>query len=406
MARANQRFHRSDLKYRESAPAILDRAVEAGTITIDDAHLIREFVAEKSCSSNLSPSRIYKLYGLYAGWRQFIGPFRQNNMGDLYDGIDRLKQAKKPDGQPRYTQNTQGDYVKALKRFYLWLIDEEYASPLIKRLKVQNIQAPSPNTMTKTAEMMLTPDEVGRIIGAAHSLRDKALIALLYEGGLRIGEIGDLKWEAVKFSDWNVAVNVNAKTEKPRFIPVVMARPFLSQWRSVYPGDPTGSEFVFVTNRGLPLQYNAVTINLSLIARRAGVEKKITPHIFRHSRCTHLLREGYPESIIKKMLWGNDSTNMLATYGHLVDSDIEREVAMHNGITTAEHQRDTSLDPVQCTRCYSINTPTARYCNSCGLELTADAVHEKQSAEEQIWSDPAFRAAVEEAVRRVAAKST
>lgn len=406
MARTNQRFHRTDAKFRESAPGLLDRALTAGTITTNDANLIREFVTEKACSNNLSPSRIYKMYGFFVGWREHVGPYRENIIGDLYAGIERLKTATKADGRRRYTQNTQGDYVKALKRFYLWLVDEGYAAPSIKRAKVQGIRPPSPNTMTKTAEMMLAPEEIKRIIDAARSPRDKAIIALLYEGGLRIGEIGELTWDAVKFNDWNVVVNVNAKTERPRYIPVVMARPYLAAWRAAYPGDTTGSAFVFVTNRGLPLQYNMVAKNLRTFAKRADITKRITPHVFRHSRCTHLLREGYPESIIKKMLWGNPNSDMLSTYGHLVDTDVEREIAAHNGVSTAEHRRDTALDPIQCQRCYSINTPGGRFCSTCGLELTAEAVSEKKSAEEQIWSDPAFRAAFEDAVRRIEAKIT
>ena len=57
--------------------------------------------------------------------------------------------------------------------------------------------------------------------------------------------LGKLTWKQVKFTDWNVVINVNDKTERPRFIPLVMARSYLAQWKNDYPGEITDEGFVF-----------------------------------------------------------------------------------------------------------------------------------------------------------------
>jgi len=48
-------------------------------------------------------------------------------------------------------------------------------------------------------------------------------------------------------------------------------------------------------------------------AKEAGITKNVTPHLFRHSRISHLLSEGMGETITKQICWGNQSTNMLKT---------------------------------------------------------------------------------------------
>jgi integrase/recombinase XerD len=63
---------------------------------------------------------------------------------------------------------------------------------------------------------------------------------MIYEGGFRVGELCNLHWNQVKFNDWNVVINVNDKTGKPRYVPLVMALSYLAQWRNDYPQTAMG----------------------------------------------------------------------------------------------------------------------------------------------------------------------
>lgn len=391
-------FHVSDAKYAEYTRSSLSSAVEEGRITREDAALIEEFTGEIAATSQISPSRKYKLTYTLVGWRRFIGPFRENPIGDLYAGVEAIRTSRKADGTPEYTQNTLSDYTRFLKRFYKWLVENEYSTVPVE--KVNRIKAPRYENGVKNAEELLEPEEVRRMIEACTSSKDRALVSMLYEGGFRVGEVGTLKWGQIKFTDWNVTINTDHKTGKGRYVPLVMAREYLASWRNDYPGDTTPEAPVFLSHRKRQYQYRGLAKRLRIIARRAGVEKKITPHLFRHSRITHMLQQGYSESVVKKIMWGNLDTNMLSTYGHLTDSDIDDEIAAMAGVKPpAAKEAAECLEPRQCPRCYTVNGPTQNFCGECGLELTKQAVEDVKIAEQQAELTPEYQALYDKIMR-------
>ena len=71
--------------------------------------------------------------------------------------IDTIKNAKNPDGSPRYKKNTIGDFIRFLKRFHLWLVENHYST--IDEKKLSKIHTPGYDTMTKTAEQILSEDQ-------------------------------------------------------------------------------------------------------------------------------------------------------------------------------------------------------------------------------------------------------
>jgi integrase len=75
---------------------------------------------------------------------------------------------------------TQGDYIKTLKRFLTWMQENEYSSPDLNISKLNKIKSPGYRSL-KTAEMILTPDEITRLIEATDNARDRCFVAILYE---------------------------------------------------------------------------------------------------------------------------------------------------------------------------------------------------------------------------------
>ncbi len=384
-------FHVTDAKYAEYTRNALSSTVGENRVTPEDAALIEEFTGEIVATSQISQSRKYKITYTLLGWRRFIGPFTENGIGDLYSGVEKIRTARKDDGTPEYTQNTLADYLRFLKRFYKWLIENGYST--VPAAKIAKIKAPRYDTGVKSAEELLEPDEVRRMIEACTSSRDRAIVSVLYEGGFRIGEIGTLTWQQVKFTDWNVTINTDFKTGKGRYVPLVMARQYLAEWRNNYPLSVTPDAPVFLSHQKRQFQYRGMAKRLRIIARRAGVTKNITPHLFRHSRITHMLQQGYSESVIKKLMWGHLDTDMLSTYGHLVDADIDDAIASMNGVKPpAAKEAAECLEPKQCPRCYTVNGPTVNFCGKCGFQLTLKAVEDVKIAEQQAELTPEYQA--------------
>ena len=368
-------FHLATEKYYDYSEVALERALTEGRCTEDDADLLREYISE--ISVNLSAKRVYKYYYIMIGWRRFVGPFRYNKATDLFAGVEKLKRTS------GFSKHTIADYVQFIKRFYRWMVENEYSD--IPEKKIDKLKIPKPDKMTVTAEELITEDEVLRMIKTAWCSRDRALIAVLWESGCRIGEIGTLQWKQVKFTDWNVLINTDEKTGNPRHIPMVMARPYLAAWKNDYPYEPTGNNHVFLNlDTWEPVQYRGIQEKIKKIAKKAGVTRKIKPHLFRHSRITDLIRKGYNESVIKKMMWGNLTTNMFAVYAHLTDNDIDAEIARKAGITTEEDREKSPLEARQCPRCFTINGPTMNICSQCGLALTQEGLATSEILKKQL----------------------
>lgn len=131
-----------------------------------------------------------------------------------------------------------------------------------------------------------------------------------------------------------------------------MAKPYLAQWRNDYPFEPEGDNLVFLSlSSNEPIHYRGLQKKIQKIADKAGIERHIKPHLFRHSRITHLIQKDYNESVIKKMMWGNLTTNMFSTYAPLTDSDIDNEIAKQEGIVTEAKKENSELEARQCPRC-------------------------------------------------------
>lgn len=360
-------------------------------MTPDDAGLIHEFIAEMKATKGISQSRANKLTFTLVRWRSFIGPFKANTITDLFQGIERLKAAKYR-GRP-YKQNTLRDFISALKRFYVWMGDNEYVS--LPRKKLKSIRAPPADTMTKTAEQMLSEDEVRAMIDACQNSRDRALIAVLYEGAFRVEELGQLTWGQVKFDEYGLVLNVNEKTSRPRYVRLVVAKQYMIAWKNDYPFAMAPEALTFTSCQHQPLEYAAIAAQLKKIGLRAGIQKRITPHLFRHSRITHMLQKGYNESIIKKVCWGNLKTGMFETYVHLTDTDIDNEILGRQGIHRADHKVSVAMDAQQCLNCHTVNAPSHQFCSLCGEPLTAEVQQSMARLADDIEQTPEYQMIME-----------
>ncbi|MDE2524815.1 MAG: site-specific integrase [Methanocorpusculum sp.] len=376
----NQRFHRPDTAYIQGGQQLLERGREGGTITSAAADLIAEFVNE--LAGKIGAAREYKMIGELILNQEFFPPYPECTTAAALSGVRQILVATDENGNPRYKKNTITDRVKIAKRFFLWMCENGYGH--LDEKKLQKITPPSPDRMTKTADDILSEEEVHRMKEVAWSSRDRAIISVLYEGGLRASELGSLVWGDLRFTPQTVVLNTAGKTGKPRYIPLIESRTYLAAWRNDYPGNSTDpNAFVFVTARtrdrcSRPLTYSAVAKILRVAAEEAGITKKITPHILRHSRITHLIRQGVPETHIKRMMWGSLTTDMFQTYAHLTNDDLDSCMTALYGIKIPgkeeekEHRKKV-LEPRQCPECATVNGSTMNFCGTCGCPLTDEA---------------------------------
>lgn len=179
---------------------------------------------------------------------------------------------------------------------------------------------------------VLTTAEIDRIIAAVDTstvkgLRDCAMLEVLYSCGLRVSELTSLRMQDLFFGEGYI--RVIGKGDKQRIVPGQFNGP------RPHPALPrraaerrTGEEIVFLNNRGGQLTRVMVFTVLKQAARRAGIEKRISPHTFRHSFATHLLEGGASIRQVQEML-GHESILTTEIYTHLDREHLRRTVEEH-----------------------------------------------------------------------------
>jgi integrase/recombinase XerD len=359
--------------YRHTGHQSIAKALNNHQITEDDAALIHEFVGEVQATRHISDVRKNKYYFTLVGIRRFLDvPYRTATLGDVYAAIDRIKSGTTAHGKP-FKQNTVHDFVMFLKMFIAWLIENGYST--IDEKKIRQVKVPPVLRETKRPEDLLSPDEVLKITGAATNSRDRAFLWVLYESGCRAKEIARARWRDMIFDQWGVKFYIRQdveKTGKPRYTRLIKSTSHLDHYRNDCK-DTALDAYVFMTYDGYPLSYNTVAKIVKKAVARAGVDKRVTPHLFRHSRITHLIKENHQESIIKEMMWNNVNTDMFRTYVRLHEQDIDDEMLKKAGLSKKDAGKDV-LASIPCPNCHYVNAPDARRCNRCGHALTQEEI--------------------------------
>ncbi|MDQ6782988.1 MAG: site-specific integrase [Actinomycetota bacterium] len=179
----------------------------------------------------------------------------------------------------------------------------------------------------------LVPGEAQAILDACDRLRDRLLMAVLYDTGMRVGEALGLRHEDWAVPERQVTVTprtndngARSKSGQARTIPVSveLVRLYADYMHGEY-GD-LDSDYVFVNlwgqPHGRPVSYPAVYDLVRRLRRRSGVD--FDPHWFRHSYATSMLRAGAPVEVVSKLLGHAAVTTTVDTYGHLSVEDARR----------------------------------------------------------------------------------
>jgi len=371
-----ERFSSIKLEYGNAS---IVKSLAAGKLTESDAHIITEFLAERRAAGGICAGRNNMVTFTLISWRRFLPPFSELTMGSIYTGIETLKHANSSRGRP-FKQNTLADHMIVLKQFILWMIENNYLD--LPEKKIRAIKNPPKDRMTKTAADILTPKEIQAIVDACQSSRDRALIMSLYEGGFRAGEIAQLTWGDLKKDEKGIAVNIDFKTGIPRYVRLVMAKKYIAEWRADYPLPIANDAPVFLNRHKRHLTWAGMHKQIKKVVARAGIQKHVTPHLFRHSRITHLIQEGAKESVIKLMMWGTVNTDMFSTYAHLSGRDIDSEISRLYGISDGKDvPQQFRLEPIVCPACNLINPPGEDYCRNCMEPLTPNAIAEEEGVQ-------------------------
>ena len=173
-----------------------------------------------------------------------------------------------------------------------------------------------PPRLTRKIPTTLSVKEVDKIIQSVdltkkYALRDQAILSLLYASGIRVTELVDLKLKNLMMDDG--LIRVFGKGRKERIVPIgKMALSFLTLYlKELRPSNSKKGKsqgILFLNHRGVKLTRMSIWNILHENTLRAGITKKVSPHVLRHSFATHLLEGGADLRSVQDMLGHSDIT--------------------------------------------------------------------------------------------------
>jgi len=266
----------------------------------------------------------------------------------------------------KYAENTIHNYVNCMKKLLRVLYECEDTPPCISWIKTRR------KNNNNMRDKLLTQEEIKALVDVAKDIKIKALIMVLYEGALRISEALSLRIRDVEFTRYGAKIRVNGKTGERTLI-LIKSEPYLREWLNVHPLKHDSNAYVFVSYyNGKWKQLSRVTahIHLTRLAKKAGINKKVHPHMLRHTRLTELATKLTEQELKIIAGWKLDS-KMPAIYVHLSGRDAEKALLKAEGIEVKEETKKekSKLEPIVCPRCGYKNRFDAKYCSFCGLIL-------------------------------------
>ncbi|MFT3796470.1 site-specific tyrosine recombinase/integron integrase [Flavobacterium sp.] len=171
----------------------------------------------------------------------------------------------------------------------------------------------------KKLPVVLSMEEVKRIIDCTHNLRHKTLLSLIYSGGFRLSEALQLKLCDIDSSRMLIHIK-SAKGRKDRYTLLSQkALAIMREYYRVY----APKTYLFENANGQCYSPRSVQNVVKQAAIRAGIQKRITPHSLRHSFATHLLESGTDLRYIQNLL-GHNSPKTTMIYTHVSDVAVQK----------------------------------------------------------------------------------
>lgn len=212
---------------------------------------------------------------------------------------------------------TQARTISGIKSFYKYLlIEEKINSDPTSLLESPKIGRKLPDVLSlEEIDLLINSIDVEKPEGQ----RNKAILETLYACGLRVSELVNLKSSNLFFEQGYV--KVEGKSNKERLVPIskraiVEIKKYQEGYRKSLKISQSAQDILFVNRRGQILSRVMIFTIIKNLAEKVNLNKKISPHTFRHSFATHLIDGGADLRAVQEML-GHESILTTEIYTHL-----------------------------------------------------------------------------------------
>jgi integrase len=214
------------------------------------------------------------------------------------------------------------------------------------------------------ADMLDLEEDVEPMLDCARNPRDRALIALAFEGGFRGGELYDLRVKDISDGKHSMKVRVDGKRGE-HDVHLIWATPHVERWLADHPGGRDDHVVSKLTEPG-QLSYQRFLQCFKESAERAGIEKPVTPTNFRKSNAYWLATREKSQAFIEDRQGRARGSPVISRYvAKFSGETAETQYAQMHGLDVGEETASEEMAPVTCPRCDK-DTPRDRdFCLHC-----------------------------------------
>lgn len=212
---------------------------------------------------------------------------------------------------------TQARFLSGIRAFYKYLLLENMVNEdPTELLEGPKLSRKIPDVLSfEEIELMLSHIDLSQ----AQGHRNRALLETLYACGLRVSELVNLKLS--EFYHEVEYIKVTGKGDKERIVPmgadaIKQNLYYIEHYRNHQKIVPGFEDFMYLNRRGKPLTRVMIFIIIKDLAVKVGIDKKVSPHTFRHSFATHLVEGGADLRAVQDML-GHESITTTEIYTHV-----------------------------------------------------------------------------------------
>ena len=210
--------------------------------------------------------------------------------------------------EKKYSYSTMKQVIATISYLYSKILRQQIPEALDIKLR-------KPTHLPK----ILSVKEISKMLKVTNNLKHKTILLLIYSGGLRIGELVNLKIEDIDSDSMQIHIR-QAKGKKDRYI--MLSENLLELLRAYYK-EYKPKEFIFEGQSGGQYSTQSVQSIFKAALKKAGIKKKATVHSLRHSFATHLLDEGTDIRYIQELL-GHKRLETTQIYTHVSSYSIKK----------------------------------------------------------------------------------
>ena len=254
--------------------------------------------------------------------------FDLENTGPFEITYENIQEYLFQRSKKKFSERSQARWISSIKSFFKYLVEDEFRTDNPTNL----LEGPKLGLYLPDT---LSFEDVNRIIAVIKNdtdlgRRNHCMVEVLYGCGLRVSELIDLKISNINFKE--SYLKVEGKGDKSRFVPMAsftskLIKDYIRDIRSKYKINKKCEDILFLNSRGSAMSRVIVFIIIKELTEKAGINKKISPHTFRHSFATHLLQNGADLRYIQEML-GHSSITTTEIYTHLKNEEL-RDVILN-----------------------------------------------------------------------------